>query len=115
VGRKRRRSIRYEAFEVEREDRPLKAPDAPPEVLVRKLRFEDALMRLDQQLRLYQRRGQREVLVVHGKGHSSPGGRGVLGPAVREWCDAHPAVVASWREAPQRWGGEGAIVVTLKI
>jgi len=39
----------------------------------------------------------------------------VLGPIVRDWCDEHPALVLSWREAPPKWGGAGAIVVTLQI
>jgi DNA-nicking Smr family endonuclease len=113
VGRKQRRSIRYESFESEPPSRPQKAPDAPPEIHLRKLRFEAALTRLEQQLRAFQRQGRREVLVVHGKGQGSPGGHGVIGPAVREWCDAHPGLVASWREAPPQWGGEGAIVVVI--
>jgi len=89
-------------------------PARPPEILLRKLTLAEALERLEAQLRAWAGQGRDEVLVVHGKGTGSAGGVSVLGPAVREWCDAHPALVASWSEAPQRWGGTGAIVVRLR-
>ncbi len=113
--RGKRRSIRYDAEQEWAEDRPARAPDAPPEILLRKLTLDEALRRLEQQLRGYASRGVREVLVVHGKGTRSVGGIPVLGPEVRSWCGSHQGLVASWREAPGRWGGAGAIVVTLKI
>ena len=109
-----RRSIRYEAVEELPEDRgPIRDPEAPPSIHLRKLKAEEALARLDFQLRAFAAKGQHEVLVIHGKGSNSPGGVSVLGPLVRQWCDDHPAVVASWRIAPSKWGGEGAIVVQL--
>jgi DNA-nicking Smr family endonuclease len=111
--RRGRRSIRYEAEEEWPEDRQARADDAPPAIHLRKLTLDEALERLEHQLRLHRGHGRREVLVVHGRGHGSPGGVGVLGPAVREWCGAHPGLVGSWREAPRRWGGPGAIVVVL--
>ncbi len=79
------------------------------------LTLDEAMRRMVQQLRGYAARGVREVLVVHGKGTRSAGGIPVLGPSVREWCGSHPDLVASWREAPGKWGGAGAIVVTLKV
>lgn len=117
--RGKRRSIRYEAEEKWPEDREAERKQvrklgAPPEILLRKLTVTEALDRLATQLKAYARQGQKEILVVHGRGQNSPGGMSVLGPEVRLWCDDHPAVVASWSEAPTRWGGEGAIVVTLK-
>ncbi len=109
-----RRSIRYEAEEEWPEERRRgRADDAPPEILLRKITVVEALRRLEFQLRAYAAKGQKRVLVVHGKGTQSPGGVSVLGPEVRNWCDAHPALVLSWTEAPPRWGGAGAIVVTL--
>lgn len=115
VRRGKRRSIRYEAKEWSpAERRPQRDPEAPPEILLRKLTVDEALERLDFQLRGYATKGQAEVLVVHGKGSASPGGVSILGPEVRNWCDAHPAVVVTWREAPPRWGGGGAIVVVLR-
>jgi hypothetical protein len=56
----------------------------PPQVLLRLLRFEDAMVRLETQLRAFQRHGTHEVLVVHGKGQHSPGGRPVIAPAARQ-------------------------------
>jgi len=110
-----RRSIRYEAEEEWPEDRrPRRAEDAPPDIMLRKLSLVEALERLDFQLRAYAAKGRKQVLVVHGKGSQSAGGVSILGPEVRNWCDAHPSVVISWKEAPPRWGGTGAIVVNLR-
>jgi len=109
-----RRSIRFEAEEeLPTERRRGRADDAPPEILLRKISVVEALERLDFQLRAFAAKGQSKVLVVHGKGTHSPGGVSILGPEVRNWCDAHPGLVVSWTEAPPRWGGSGAIVVTL--
>jgi dsDNA-specific endonuclease/ATPase MutS2 len=109
-----RRSIRYDAVTELDEDRgPARDPAAPPAVHLRLLKAEEALERLEFQLRAFAAKGQSEVLVVHGKGSNSPGGVSVLGPLVRSWCDDNPAVVRSWRIAPSSWGGEGAIVVVL--
>jgi dsDNA-specific endonuclease/ATPase MutS2 len=112
--RGKRRSIRYEAEEQWPQDKPpQRADDAPPGILLRKLTVEEALFRLRTQLLAYADKGQREVLVVHGKGLNSLQGRSVLGPEVRDWCDKNPSLVLSWRQAPAKWGGEGAIVVVL--
>jgi len=111
--RGKRRSIRYEAEEQWPEDRPQIRDDAPPAIHLRKLTVEEALGRLETQLRGYAARNVREVLVIHGKGQGSAGGISILGPEVRDWCDKHPALVSSWREAPPRWGGSGVIVVVL--
>lgn len=96
-----------------RRPRP-RAADAPPAIQLRRLRAEAALGRLELMLGVHRRRGQLQVLVVHGRGHNSPGGQAVLGPLVRQWLDEHPQTVASWREAPPAWGGEGAVVVELR-
>ena len=111
--RGKRRSIRYEAEEQYPEDRKPVRDDAPPSIHLRKLSVNEALDRLETQLRGYAGQGRREILVVHGKGQGSVGGISILGPEVRDWCDGNPALVSSWREAPPRWGGSGAIVVVL--
>ena len=113
-----RRSIRHEAVEEWPEDRMAKLEaerqlGKPPEIMVRKLQAVEALERLEFQIRSFARQGQNEVLVIHGKGQSSPGGVSVLGPLVRQWCDDASHLVESWREAPLKWGGSGAIVVVL--
>ena len=110
-----RRSIRYGA----EEDPAGGEPDgyklgAPPSIMLRKLRLEEALERLATQLAAFAHAGTREVLVVHGRGTNSPGGVSVIGPAVRQWCDEHPGLVVGWREAPARWGGPGAMLVNLR-
>lgn len=116
AGRRgKRRSIRYDAVDGTAAPKPARDPAAPPAIQLRKLRVAEALDRLAAQLRAYQRQGQRELLVIHGRGQGSPDQVAVLGPVVRDWCDAHPALVAGWREAPPRWGGAGAIVVTLRL
>lgn len=109
------RSIRFDASEEPADEcgRP-HDPDKPPEILLRKLTLAEALQRLEVQLRAWAGQGREQVLVVHGKGSRSAGGIPVLGPAVREWCSEHPGLVSSWTEAPARWGGAGAIVVTLR-
>lgn len=111
--RGKRRSIRYDAVEVDPNDRRQHRSPAPVEISLRRLRAEDALTRLESQLRSFARMGKREVLVVHGQGHNSPRGQSVLKSLVRQWCDDHPGLVRSWREAPREWGGAGAIVVQL--
>jgi DNA-nicking Smr family endonuclease len=108
-----RRSIRFDAVEVERDQSRKRSEPAPVEVNLRRLRADDAMTRLEAQLRSFSRMGKQEVLVVHGQGHNSPLGQPVLKNLVRQWCDDHPAVVHSWREAPREWGGAGAIVVQL--
>lgn len=113
-----RRSIRHQAIDTTEEDEATdderREPGRPPEILLRKLKLVEALERLEFQLRGYASRGQAEVLVIHGKGQHSAGGVSVLGPEVRRWCDLHPSLVASWSEAPLRWGGAGGIVVRLR-
>lgn len=113
--RGKRRSIRYDAVQDEPADGTrARDVDAPPAIMLRKLPLEEALLRLAAQVKAFAAAGRAEVLVVHGKGANSPGGVSVLGPAVREWCGRNPALVASWSEAPARWGGAGAIVVVLR-
>ncbi|MHB8077789.1 MAG: Smr/MutS family protein [Candidatus Krumholzibacteriia bacterium] len=111
-----RRSIRVDAHDAEANGaRPRTRPaDAPPTIQLRRLLADAALERLVVSLQAYRHLGRLEVLVVHGRGLNSPGGRPVIGPLVRQWCADHPAVVAATREAPPAWGGEGALVVTLR-
>jgi DNA-nicking Smr family endonuclease len=113
--RGKRRSIRYDAELVDPTERRRQIrKDAPPTIHLRRLPAENALGRLKAMLLGYARLGRREVIVVHGRGHNSPGGQPILGPLVRRWCDEHPELVSSWREAPPEWGGAGAIVVALR-
>ncbi len=114
--RGKRRSIRYEAVEdVEGADGLLRPPDAPEaSVHLRRMTGDEALARLETDVRQFRKLGHSEMLVVHGRGQNSPGGKSVLGPLVRCWCDEHPNLVLRWQEAPRHWGGPGAIVVYLQ-
>jgi len=113
--RGKRRSIRYEAVEdIEGSDGLMRPPDAPEaSIHLRRMTIDEALARLETDVRLYRGLDHTEMLVVHGRGQNSPGGKSVLGPLVRRWCDEHPGLVKSWEEAPRRWGGPGAIIVYL--
>lgn len=94
---------------------PAGRPVRPPEIFLRGCAYDQALQRLDQQVRAYVRQGRPEVLVVHGRGRGSPDGQSILGPAVREWCLAHPQLVVGWRPAQPAWGGDGAMVLELNV
>ena len=61
-------------------------------------------------------RGERCVLVVHGKGEHSPGGVGVLRGEVAAWLSQGSASehVAAFATATDGDGGEGAIYVLLR-
>ena len=60
--------------------------------------------------------GQREVRIVYGKGHGSPGGRGVLREVVPRWL---ASTGAHWVETavpePDASGADGAIRVRLRL
>lgn len=89
--------------------------DRPPEIFLRMCSYDEAMLRLGQQVPAYVRQGRVEILVVHGKGHGSPDGRGVLGDAVRDWCQRRADLVLDWRPAPPAWGGDGAVILTLNV
>ncbi|MDR2638168.1 MAG: Smr/MutS family protein [Zoogloeaceae bacterium] len=59
------------------------------------------------------KRGHRCLRVIHGKGHSSPGGQPILRPLVRQWLRRHAEVLA-FCEASPRDGGAGALMVLLR-
>jgi DNA-nicking Smr family endonuclease len=113
--RGKRRSIRFEAELVEDRLKKRRPPaEPPPAIHLRRLPADEALARLRTVVLGHARLGHKELLVVHGRGQSSPGGQSVLGPLVRQWCVDNPALVAAWRQAPAEWGGPGAIVITLR-
>ena len=81
--------------------------------MLRRLRLELALERLANFVRFHAAQGTPEILVIVGKGHNSPEGRAVVGPAVLEWCAGQPRLVRRVREASAREGGAGALVLEL--
>lgn len=62
------------------------------------------------------RAGRRNLVVIHGKGRNSEGGRGVLEAATIEALSEGGAapLVEAFTTAPSRFGGHGAIVVRLR-
>jgi DNA mismatch repair protein MutS2 len=84
--------------------RPL--PSMPPELDLRGLTVDEALILMEQRLDEAARAGVAELRIIHGKG------TGALRRAVREALSRH-ALVASHAPAAQRAGGDGVTVVTL--
>ncbi len=85
-----------------------------PRLMLRKMPLDLALETLERFLRAWAHQGVKEVVVVVGKGHGSPGGLAVLAPAVRDWLEQHSDQVAGYEDAPTRDGGSGAILVRLR-
>jgi DNA-nicking Smr family endonuclease len=67
-------------------------------------------------LRTMRTRGERCVLVIHGKGEHSPQGVGVLRGETAAWLSQGPSSqhVAAFVTAAERDGGEGAVYVLLR-
>lgn len=74
----------------------------------------EALGETERFLRAAQARGVPVVRIVYGKGHGSPGGRGVLREVVPRWLERDGGVlVACYRRLPDAGGGDGAVEVRL--
>jgi len=71
---------------------------------------------LDLFLRTMRARGERCVLVIHGKGEHSPQGIGVLRGEIAAWLSQGSSSehVAAFTTADDREGGEGAVYVLLR-
>ena len=71
---------------------------------------------LDLFVRTMRARGERCLLVIHGKGKHSPGGLGVLRGEIAAWLSQRPASehVAAFATAVDDDGGEGAVYVLLR-
>ena len=67
-------------------------------------------------LRTTRARGERCVLVIHGKGEHSPNGVGALRGEIAAWLSQGPASehVGAFSTADERDGGEGAVYVLLR-
>jgi DNA mismatch repair protein MutS2 len=86
----------------------LPLPSTPPELDLRGLTVDEALLMIDQRLDEAARAGVRELRIIHGKG------TGTLRRAVRDMLTKH-ALVQGHAGAPQRAGGEGVTVVELAV
>jgi DNA mismatch repair protein MutS2 len=84
----------------------LPTPKASPELDLRGLSVDEALILIDQRLDEAVRSGVKELRIIHGKG------TGTLRRAVREMLAKH-TLVESYAEAERRDGGDGVTVVEL--
>ncbi|TMB66221.1 MAG: endonuclease MutS2 [Chloroflexi bacterium] len=84
----------------------LPMPTIPPELDLRGLTVDEALLLIDQRLDDAARAGVRELRIIHGKG------TGTLRRAVRNMLSKH-ALVLGHAGAPPRGGGDGVTVVEL--
>lgn len=110
-----------------------RAPARPARPKIRRLKTRPKNLRVDDQIDLHGLRGEaavrrlerfvaqasasglRTVLVITGKGHHSPGGRGILRQKVEDWIRGRSWRWArTWSEAPARLGGRGAFVLYLR-
>ena len=83
-------------------------------ISLRQKRQDEARHLLKNFLQARRLRGDRFVVVIHGKGYSSPGGQPVLARRVPEWLAAwKPELAAAWGEARREDGGSGALYVVL--
>lgn len=77
------------------------------------LNSDEARRLLQDFLQYAARQNMRCVLLIHGKGRSSPDSLGKLRALSRHWLAQHPEVLA-WCEAPLSLGGSGAVLALLK-
>jgi DNA mismatch repair protein MutS2 len=84
----------------------LPRPTTPPELDLRGLTVDEALLLIDQRLDEAARAGVREMRIIHGKG------TGTLRRAVRDMLSKH-ALVQGHAIAAPREGGDGVTVVEL--
>jgi DNA-nicking Smr family endonuclease len=80
------------------------------------MRVQEGRMQLELFLRTMRARGERCLLVVHGKGDHSPQGMGVLRGEMGAWLSQGPSSqhVAAFVTARESDGGEGAVYVLLR-
>jgi DNA-nicking Smr family endonuclease len=76
----------------------------------------EARVQLELFLRTMRARGERCVLIIHGKGTHSPQGAGVLRGEIAAWLaqSASSEHVAAFATAGEHDGGEGAVYVLLR-
>ncbi len=133
-----RRLFEQAMRDLEADGEPAKAdgsrlPRRPAPPKIRRLKARPKNLRIDDQIDLHGLRtgvalqrlesfvaeaaasGVRTVLVITGKGHHSPGGRGILRQKVEQWIKSSSwRRVRTWSQAPSRLGGRGAFVLYLR-
>ena len=79
------------------------------------LKVREALEETERFLRAAHANGDPVVRIVYGKGHGSPGGRGVLREVIPQWLEANGAgVVQRFERLPDASGADGAVRVWLR-
>ena len=62
-----------------------------------------------------QEEGLGSVRIVYGKGHRSPGGRGVLREVIPRWLDGDGhRYVRRWERCPDATGADGGMIVWVR-
>jgi DNA-nicking Smr family endonuclease len=75
----------------------------------------EALQETEHFLRQAQACNEHCVRIVYGKGHGSPGGRGVLREMVPRWLEREgAALVERYERLPDASGGDGSVKVWLR-
>jgi DNA-nicking Smr family endonuclease len=75
---------------------------------------EEALVEAERFLKESLAKGYLKVLIIHGKGHHSPGGKSILKKEIRNLLEKHPRV-GEFGPAQRNHGGEGATWAILKV
>lgn len=75
----------------------------------------DAVVETERFLRHAQALNDRVVRIIYGKGHGSPGGRGVLRDVIPRWLERDgAALVERYQRVPDASGADGAVTVWVK-
>ena len=90
-------------------------PPPSPRLMLRKMRLEPAMDRLEAFVREHRHRRTERVVVVVGRGLRSGEDGPVLAPAVRAWCDRRRDLVRDHHLAAPSEGGDGALVLYLNL
>lgn len=79
------------------------------------LGVQEALAETERFLRQAQAQGVRQVHLIYGKGHGSPGGRGVLREVVPRWLETTGAgLVTGYTRRLDASGADGGALVSLR-
>jgi len=79
------------------------------------LGVKEALQETERFLRHAQALNEPAVRIIYGKGHGSPGGKGVLRDVVPRWLDREGAtLVERYQRVPDASGADGAMKVWLR-
>ena len=79
------------------------------------LGVKDALAETERFLRDAQSQGVSSLRIVYGKGHGSPGGRGVLREVIPHWLDGQGhALIRRYERRLDATGADGAVMVWVR-